>query len=212
MARCQSSHAPEARAVSWTSYFVDQDTGLSERAAGPDSIRGVRLMLNHVIHHGATETQLNRRGWRVALIVALSVIGEACLPGNSDRLDSGSVGKSQQASTQRANFVVDSLSQLVNTDSLFRLRRAMLTSIDTAGLFNAMLCESYALQWQHGGIPADRAIKRMQDTVWQDMSSARRRELQRYPGRPISGAVTTACERGAKAPTHVDGVSLDIHP
>lgn len=116
------------------------------------------------------------------------------------------------ARLEREHFVLDSLSRLVNTDSLYHLREAIRIRHDTAAVFQATLCEVAQLQWRYGSIPAERAIKRMQDSVWRGVTREARRQLESYPGRPIGGAITTECERGARAPERVDGVSLFLDP
>lgn len=112
---------------------------------------------------------------------------------------------------ERADFVLDSLSRLVNTDSLYRLRRAILLPADTSTLLREMHCEVVRLRWRYGSAPAARAVKRMEDTLWRGASIFDSARVDAYPRPPVDIAAGS-CNRGEKAPREVHGVSLGYDP
>lgn len=147
-------------------------------------------------------------GFSMSLIIACS-----CTPrGENAQGGADSAVAGQDSTWQRAQFVLDSLSLQVNTDSLFRIMQAMLTSPDTMFVSRALSCEFTQLYWTHGSIPASRAIERMQDTAWRGVSRSMRRKLEQYPGRPISSISTPDCQDGPPAPDSIRGVRLNVEP
>ncbi len=141
------------------------------------------------------------------LLATLSACG-----GMADDVNSEGLRGERAERLRREKFVLDSLSRFVDTDSLYRIREAMRLPGDTLALLNASLCEVVRLQWRYGVIPAELAMKRMQDTLWRGARSEERRRLELYPGRAVNIAVTRACEEGPKSPEKVAGVSLDLEP
>jgi hypothetical protein len=111
----------------------------------------------------------------------------------------------------RDSAVIDSLSRLVNTDSLYRLYRRMLVpTTDSGAVLNAIACEGERLGVRHGSLPSRDAIDRMLDTLWQGLDPKRIEVLEAYPGRPIIVSTATGCPiTGPEAPREVAGTSLD---
>jgi hypothetical protein len=72
---------------------------------------------------------------------------------------------------QRRIASFDSAVRMVNTDSAYRLWRAMLTAPDVRKGQLAVMCEIIRLQYRHGRA-ADVAIDRMNDTLWRGADPA----------------------------------------
>ena len=66
----------------------------------------------------------------------------------------------------RDSAVVDSVARTINTDSLFRLTRALLHTTDAVAAQQKIECEKARIASQFGTVPAMRAINRMGDTSW----------------------------------------------
>jgi hypothetical protein len=62
--------------------------------------------------------------------------------------------------------VIDSLSRLAPTDSLYRLYRAMYIAQKPAVYVAPIACFEFNLRWQYGDAPAEAAMHRMMDTLW----------------------------------------------
>jgi hypothetical protein len=117
----------------------------------------------------------------------------------------------ERAVWQQDSVVLDSLSRNVNTDSLYRVGRAMLVSRDPGRLMNASACERYRLAWRHGARPAQLAIWRMEDTLYSTTESAAvdamRERLERGFGVELG---RKACgDPGPRAPRTVGATPLD---
>ena len=78
-------------------------------------------------------------GVLILLLCAATVTG--CTGQNTGRTTADSSKSDQAPTRRRAEAVLDSLARLVNADSLYALRRAMLVYKDTLALLNKMLCE-----------------------------------------------------------------------
>ena len=114
------------------------------------------------------------------------------------------------------SVVIDSLSQLVPMDSLFRLRRAMLTATSPVDYVPLIMCAREDLLWRYGTRPFEAAQKRLNDTVWKHSEEADVKAM--WERVPKSGAITienekcSSLRRSDHAPDSVDGVSLEIEP
>ena len=119
----------------------------------------------------------------------------------------------------RSLFVLDSISRSIDTDSLYRLTRAVLAAEKPAPIYTALSCESARIVRRYGSIPADMAIRRMNDTLrapaderrWQAM-------VAKLDALPIEERVKlvvgkqTCGPSGPMAPPKLDGVLLDVMP
>lgn len=77
--------------------------------------------------------------------------------------------KARLAQWLRDSVVLDSMSRLVNTDSLYKLyRRALEPPGVTLALMTEASCEEVRLNIGFGPIPASRAIRAVQDTMYRD--------------------------------------------
>jgi hypothetical protein len=107
------------------------------------------------------------------LLLLLSSAGAACQH-NADRSTPPSpewLRDSTKYVADSAKFVHDSgvrdsLSRMVNTDSLYRLYRRMLAAADPVPVMALVGCELGRLSWTYGGLPVDAAVMRMEDTLW----------------------------------------------
>jgi hypothetical protein len=89
--------------------------------------------------------------------------------GPADSLPADSAYASRLARWLRDSVVLDSVTRLVNTDSLFRLyRRALEPGQVTVALVQEVSCEEERLAIGHESIPAQRAIQAVRDTVYRD--------------------------------------------
>jgi hypothetical protein len=117
----------------------------------------------------------------------------------------------EEAVWKQDSVVLDSLSRTVNTDSLFRVGRAMLISRDPARLMNAAACERYRLAWRHGARPAQLAIWRMEDTLYAadeaDAVEQMRERLDRGFG--VELGRKSCGDPGLRAPRTVGATPLD---
>jgi hypothetical protein len=66
----------------------------------------------------------------------------------------------------RDSAVVDSVSRTVDTDSLYRLYRRLLTDPNPAPLVQEIACEEWRLRRRYKPLPFEAAERRMLDTVW----------------------------------------------
>jgi hypothetical protein len=72
----------------------------------------------------------------------------------------------------RDSVVIDSISRTINTDSVYRLRRAQLHADDPVRIQGLIECESYRLHWVYGSNAAEDARRRMSDTLYRKTDSA----------------------------------------
>lgn len=70
------------------------------------------------------------------------------------------------AEWQRDSALVDSLSRLVRTDTLYHAYHASLDAKDLQAAHQQLTCMREELHLRHGLYPAQLAIERMEDTVW----------------------------------------------
>jgi hypothetical protein len=70
----------------------------------------------------------------------------------------------------RDSIVLDSVTQVVNTDTLYQLyRQALERKGVTLALMSAVACEELRLAVRYGSVPSNRAINRLLDTVYRDI-------------------------------------------
>lgn len=115
-----------------------------------------------------------RQAWTVTL-GALALTETACQPRHpAERINPGSLvpGSAYNARLVlwlRDSIVLDSMTRLVNTDSLYRLyRRALEPGGVNNALMTAVACEQVRLKIGFGSVPAGRAIEVLQDTMYLD--------------------------------------------
>lgn len=119
-----------------------------------------------------------------------------------------------QAILRHDSLVIDSLSRLVNTDSLYRLNHALITATDIPGLLQAAACEQSRLVRRHGVRPLELALRRMEDTLWKNGPADGN---SRIASRITAPGMVTVGERacgsnGPVRPESVDGVMLCCPP
>jgi hypothetical protein len=78
----------------------------------------------------------------------------------------------QLAKWIRDSTVVDSISRIINTDSLYRIMHATLKSAKPSTLLQAANCETDRLSRKYGQLPFDAAYARLKDTVWRGIPKA----------------------------------------
>jgi hypothetical protein len=127
---------------------------------------------------------------------------------SSDRgIDQSAEMKSYVAELERFkrdSVVIDSLSRLVDTDSLEKLTAAALSANDERPYRQEITCEYLRQSWRHGSLPAQAARARLRTS----MSEADRRRLDRISG--TGSGVYELSERacgplGPRAPSEVGG-------
>lgn len=111
--------------------------------------------------------------WRTKAWLVGAAVGFAAFAGGCRRSSSSPPPDSAHAALLqryvRDSTVLDSLSRLVNTDSLRALYRlALEPSVSGEKLLQEAWCEETRLMVMHGVIPARKAIDRMLDTVYAD--------------------------------------------
>lgn len=113
----------------------------------------------------------------ILTIVVLTLAPSAC---QSRKAGGGGVGPGETlipdsaynarlASWLRDSIVLDSMTRLVNTDSLYKLyRRALDPPGVTLALMTDVSCEEVRLKIGFGSVPARRAIQAVHDTMYRD--------------------------------------------
>ena len=161
------------------------------------------------------------RPWSIVVMIS-------CLVASTDGCRAGSQAQRLQWSRDSATYqtelsrwrhdslVIDSLGRLVPMDSLYRLRRTMLTSPNPVDYVPLIICARSELRWRYGSRPYEVAQKRMDDTLWKKGEDAALRAM--WDRVPRSGAVSIDMEKcGSRrssehAPDSVSGVSLEVEP
>lgn len=93
--------------------------------------------------------------------------GETLVPRKSAIVDSAY--NARLTSWLRDSVVLDSMTRLVNTDSLYKLyRRALEPPGVTLALMTEVQCEEVRLEIRFGSIPGSRAIRAVEDTMYRD--------------------------------------------
>jgi hypothetical protein len=127
-----------------------------------------------------------------------------------------SIYEAQLSRWHHDSVVIDSLSRSVPMDSLYRLRRAMLTATSPVDYVPLIMCAREDLLWRYGTRPFEVAQKRLNDTLWKNSEEADVKAM--WERVPKSGAITIDNEkcgllrRSDHAPDSVDGVSLESQP
>ena len=111
-----------------------------------------------------------------ALVWSVFVLGCGRQGSSRERGDSAtspavsdSIYQRRLADWLRDSTVLDSMSRLVPTDTLYRLyRRALEPSGVPRELVQRVWCEELRLTLQYGMIPSERAVDRLLDTVYRD--------------------------------------------
>jgi len=124
----------------------------------------------------------------------------------------------QLAKWKRDSFVLDSLTQLARTDSLYRLyRRSLEAAGTTPALLEEVNCEYARLRRVVGAIPARRAFERMRDTVFADRGIRDSKDADRkFFGRTPDGAFVTDTRScgvlGPPFPRILNGTATTVEP
>jgi hypothetical protein len=113
-------------------------------------------------------------GIRGASLLMAACVGVACTtrsatPANEQLGAGDSLYRVRLSHWLRDSVVLDSMTRLVRTDSLYALyRRALDPGGVPESLVTAVVCEERRLGIRYGAIPSRRAISAMQDTVYAD--------------------------------------------
>ena len=112
----------------------------------------------------------------------------------------------------RADSTVrDSVSRLVNTDSLYALYRSMVLAKDPHAVAQERSCARYRLVHRFGVIPVDLAVSRMEDTVWQGIALKDMRRLMEVKSRIVEVRLSREiCGiKDREGPWIINGVDLN---
>lgn len=154
--------------------------------------------------HRCRTTRLRRR-ISVAGMVLLPPL-TACGTAGADR---ARVDSLQQAS-RHAEHVIDSVASTIDTDSLYHTYRAMLNAPHPEQLVALTDCIGERLIWRYGMYPADHAIQRMLDTLWNGVEDQARAMRDRWPPYGLAVVTDSTCgPLGPRGPLLVEGVALD---
>lgn len=115
---------------------------------------------------------------------------------------------------RRDSIVIDSLARLVNTDSLYRLYRAMLYSANPMVEYQEAICEEARILRRYGRRPGTLASERMSDTLWKPADIPLYNRIRdRMPRSHFFTISDSTCgPRGPRAPDSIGGVSLNYTP
>jgi len=128
--------------------------------------------------------------WFVPLICGLAITGCGEEPPYYD----GTV-----AEWQRDSAMVDSLSRLVPTDSLYAAWRAVLVAQDLQAAHQRIACNATELRLRYGTHPAALAIERMEDTLWRGVDP----ELIRAHDARVPKAMELSVDEACGFPGHL---------
>lgn len=106
---------------------------------------------------------------------------------------------------------IDSIARTINTDSLYRIYRAMLQSEDPGALRQPAMCEETRLGARYGTLPAEVATTRMRDTLYGPNDEPRLTEMRRRLSqeRRFVTIVPALCGGlGPRAPQQIGGTYL----
>jgi hypothetical protein len=116
----------------------------------------------------------------------------------------------QLAEWKRDSAVIDSLSRLINIDSLIQLRRATLRAGTERPFRHAGLCESHRMAWRHGLRPTMLADNRV-DSAFTPEELRRFDQIRAATAGGLYEVGDSVCgPMGAPAPKEVGGVSLNV--
>lgn len=114
------------------------------------------------------------------------------------------------AAARHRERVIDSVAATINTDSLYRTYRAMLVASDPEPLLTRASCIESELRWRFGMFPAQHAIDRMRDTLWQGKAQEQKAMEARFPTSVFITTSDAACgPHGPRGRLFVDGVALE---
>jgi len=171
------------------------------------------------VHGPAMSRSFGRQLWSVPIVV-LALASPGCRSrqtservGLADSLPGDSVYASRLARWLRDSVVLDSMTRLVNTDSLFRLyRRALEPGQVSLEVLQEESCEEERLYIEHGSVPAKRAIRAMRDTVFRDhgIRDGMRYFISRAPAEGvIEGGARRCGPYPPRAPDFIGATRLD---
>ena len=153
-----------------------------------------------------------------AIIVGVAAVADGCHSASQSRLARWSrdstTYETQLRAWQHDSLVIDSLGRLVPMDSMYHLRRAMLTAPRPVDYVPLIICARSGLRWRYGSRPYEAAQKRMDDRLSKEGEEATLRAM--WERVPRSGAITIDMEKcGSRrssehAPDSVGVVSLEI--
>ena len=115
------------------------------------------------------------------------------------------------AEWRRDSLVVDSVSRTIDTDSLYRLHRQLLTAEDPAAAYKEIACEGWRIKRRYHERPTNAAVRRMTDTVWRPADAEALRQLKaRFPEPAAVSVGHWACGYPGEqvGPAEVSGVSM----
>jgi len=109
------------------------------------------------------------------------------------------------------SLVIDSVSRLIDTDSLYRLNRNKVFAADPYPFLQPIACERFRLVRRFGALPLEQAMARMNDTLWKGIPDSTIRRYEATKSRPVSTVIgEEACgARGPVGPFVVKGVSMN---
>ena len=109
------------------------------------------------------------------------------------------------------SLVIDSVSRLINTDSLYRLNRNKVFAADPYPFLQPIACERFRLVRRFGALPLEHAMARMNDTLWKGIPDFTIKRYEATKSHPVSTVVgDDACGvRGPVGPFVVTGVSMN---
>jgi hypothetical protein len=162
----------------------------------------------------------SRGPWRIFACAVLFISLGCTQPGGSGarpRTFEDSAYAIARAKFVHDSTVIDSLTRLVRTDTLFKLYRdALLPGANGQVLLQKVWCEEVALRLRYGILPASRAMNRMKDTVYRDRGVHNADDAFEVLASiaPNEGQVEgMACKRPTNIlPNPLNGTPLDVEP
>jgi len=138
--------------------------------------------------------------------------------GNGAPVSADSTYLARLAKWRRDSLVLDSLTALARTDSLYHLyRRALAAPGTSPALLEEVNCEYARLRRRVGIVPAQRAFGRMRDTVYadegiHDSKGADRRFFSRTPDSAFVTDMRSCGVLGPPFPWVLDGTATSVEP
>lgn len=116
----------------------------------------------------------------------------------------------------RDSVVRDSVSRMINTDSLYRLHLVEAHAANPIPIVGKALCEQARLSFVYGSLPAEAAVKRMEDTLTRVVDKKDRERIDARLGhlsvdeQMSLGIGRAKCgDWGPVGPTSINGTELD---
>lgn len=110
---------------------------------------------------------------------------------------------------EHREHVLDSVASTIDTDSLYHMYRSILNGADPVAVHQQVACMGDRIYSRYGALAADRALRRMFDTLWKGVEVQQREIWARVPSHAVGISDSICGPSGPRGPLVVDGVELE---